>query len=328
MHLAAIAALPHATVTAVLDRDLRAAKSVALPLGAVVGSSLEELPRSVVEQAVVTIATPGRTHHDLVLQATRRGATVIVEKPVVLSTGQLDSIAEASSTATIDVFHNYRLRPATLALWRFLVKHDVGPVRRASLTFHSPRIETERARWLRDETRSRGLVVELGVHFLDLAFLVAGRLQTIHDLDVRLDPRGGGLVQAAGRVETSTGARIVFDLDIRGVAQRTQLVLAFERATCVLDFFPDGFRVLPPRAHPIDDIAMTAGRLGSALIQRLRPQHDGVPRRALPHAAIYRAHLLSRESGTPSPFAVDAVEPSMRSILELADALYDPVAAT
>lgn len=327
MHLAAITTLPSTTVAAVVDRDLAAAKSVALPLGAVAASELEDLPSSVMEDAVVVVATPGGTHHDLVLQAVRYGATAIVEKPVVLSVEQLDSIVEAGSNTAIDVFHNYRLRPAVLAFWRFLIEHDVGPIRRAGVTFHSPRIETERARWLRDEIRSRALVVELGVHFLDLAFLIAGPLQTIRDLDVNLDPRGGGLIRAAGGLETSSGARIDFDLDISGVAQRTQLVLAFERATCVLDFFPDGFRVLPPRSNPIDDVAAATGRLGSALFQRVRPRVDGVQRRVLPHAAIYRAHLRSRASGTPSPFAATAIEPSMRSILELAHALYDPLAA-
>ena len=62
--------------------------------------------------------------------------------------------------------------------------------------------------------------------------------------------------------------------------------------------------------------------MASVLSRMLTP-----PRRALPHAAIYSAHMRACESGTPSPFAIQAIEPSMRSILDLADAVYEPVAA-
>jgi hypothetical protein len=121
----------------------------------------------------------------------------------------------------------------------------------------------------------------------------------------------------------SSGARLDLELDLSGAAQRLQLTFVFERATCVLDFFPDGFRVLPRRSHPLDDVAAGAARLAGALGQRLRPAEGGVPKRVLPHHQIYRRHLQRlAEPGSSDPFALEAVAPTMASLFRLCDLVY------
>jgi SAM-dependent methyltransferase len=46
------------------------------------------------------------------------------------------------------------------------------------------------------------------------------------------------------------GADVSLELSVTGTSQQTQLALDFERSSCVLDFFPEGFRTLAQRANP------------------------------------------------------------------------------
>jgi hypothetical protein len=165
--------------------------------------------------------------------------------------------------------------------------------------------------------------MELGVHFLDLAFVVGGAIDRVDYLVTEDDVTGASTVRVQGAATLDRGATLRFELDASGDAQRTQLALEFERATCVLDFFPDGFRILPPRAHPVDDAVGVVARARDAILERFKTE-AGIPRRALPHWRIYAEHLRMIDTeDTRSPFSVEALEPTMRSLEAMAEVVYD-----
>ncbi len=328
MHVPALERLGGYTVSAIVDPDVALAQRLAAAFpgcGAV--SRLDALDDNLLARAAVVVASPGYTHHAVALEAAGRGASLLLEKPAALTSEayvELCDLGEARARP-ITVFHNYRLRPGSRALWHFLAEHDVGRLLRAQVVFHSPRLERERARWMREEKRHRILLMELAVHLIDLVCVVGGELTDVLDLSVVDDRRTGNTLSVSAATLSEQGARIDLDLDLSGVAARSQIVFSFERATCAVDLFPDGFRILPRRANPVDDLASDARRFAAALSPRLRRRRHGVPVRALPHREIYRRHLgrLS-QPGRPDPFSLEAVGPTMRSLFLLCDAVYPP----
>jgi 2-alkyl-3-oxoalkanoate reductase len=326
MHVPALARLPGYSVSAVVDPNLALAERVATEFPDCLSvRRLDLLDDALIKRAAVVVASPGFTHHTIALEAVGRGASVLLEKPAVLTLweyAELCELGKARSRA-ITVFHNYRLRPASRALWNFLAEHDAGRLVHAQLVFHSPRLELERARWMREEKERRILLMELAVHMIDLVSVVAGELTEVLDLSVTNDQRNGNTLSVFAATLSEHGARVELDLDASGTAARTQFVFTFERAICVLDLFPDGFRVLPRRAHPLDDLAYGLRRITGAVGSRFRKRVGGVPIRAVPHHEIYKHHLARHtETGFSSPFSLEAVGPTMRSLFRLADLVY------
>jgi hypothetical protein len=163
----------------------------------------------------------------------------------------------------------------------------------------------------------------LAVHFLDLACVLGGEIVEVLDQTVVNREHGHSTVSVVGRARMTACDDFRFDLDISGTARRVRLELDFERCACTLDFFPDLFRILPPNATPLDDIAAGVRRLTTALGQSLRPVSDEIPKRVLPHRLIYLEHLRRRRSaGAGGPFSLEGVAPTMHSLFQLCDFVY------
>jgi nucleoside-diphosphate-sugar epimerase/predicted dehydrogenase len=329
MHTPVLSALPRLAVRAVVDTNVERARAAASRVGAVGLATLDEVDSGLLSDGLAVVATPGHTHAELVVDLLDRGASVLIEKPAATTTAGWELIVAASAKTgkPVSVIQNYRLRPAVARLWRFLVTHDVGPLRQARLVFRTPRLHLEPARWMRDEKRNRVLLMELGVHFLDLAFLVGGEIGAIDYLHIEDDVTGAATVRIEGAAVLDQGGRLTFELDASGDAQRAKLLLEFERATCALEFFPDGFRVLPGRANPFDDLISDAARVRGALLARI-PRGGTLPQRAIPHWRIYAEHLRTVDQvDTRSPFAIEAVGQTMRSLAAIADRVYESTVA-
>jgi predicted dehydrogenase/nucleoside-diphosphate-sugar epimerase len=326
MHVPAIRGLPGVTVAAVVDPDPERAERIAREFsGARPAADIDALDDDALAGAVAVIATPGHSHVALGCRMLARGASVLVEKPVALDAAGLNALAAASAAAglPVSVFKNYRLRPNTLRLWRFLASHDVGGLVSARVLFHAPRLATERARWMQEEKRFRVLPLEQAIHFVDIACIIGGPLTGLDHLWTSSNADGTSTLalQAAGR--TALGATLELDFDLSGTATRTRVTLQFERCVCEVDFYPEGFRVLPVKATPIDDLGAALARLGSFTWSKLRPDENGVPRRVLPHLQIYRRHLRTlRRPETVNPFAPDGIGDTMRSLYLLCERAY------
>jgi nucleoside-diphosphate-sugar epimerase/predicted dehydrogenase len=321
MHVRALAETGAFTVTHVVDHDPDRAATIASLLGATPVTKLDAVPASVWSSTSATIATPGGTHGRVAVELLERGVrSLLVEKPTVLTRGEFESLRAAADGRPVSTFLNYRLRPAALGLWQFLSNHDPGALLAASVLFHSSRLQDEPTRWLRHEFRARALVMELAVHFIDLAVVLAGEL-SVESVHRRASEREAALRSVSGTLGNSSGAAVALDLDVSGTAMRTRVTLQFERAACELAFFPESFRVLPAKAHPADDLVADVRRIVRPLRERARSRAGRARLRCEPHARIYAHHRRVLE-GHPPCFGLDEVEPTLSSLFSLADATY------
>ena len=324
MHVPALMSMTNVSVAGVVDPVESAASAVASQLEAATFRRIEDLPDELLAGATVVIATPGESHVAVAEEVVTRGASVLVEKPAALSLGGFERLSGLeTSTTPITAIQNYRLRPAAVQLWRFLVEHDVGPLMRARLRFASPPLKLERARWMRDEIRNRVLLYEIAVHFIDLLVQVSGELVSLEHAFSRRSSDGLQTISFSAAGSARSCDDVLIDLDLTGVAPGVYLFLEFARSACQLDFFPDGFRVLSGPPNPLDLAASSVTRVSGALRQRLR--RDRAALRARPHRLIYEEHLRRCGGDEVSPFGLGGIAETMRS-LDLLDRVLYPEA--
>jgi nucleoside-diphosphate-sugar epimerase/predicted dehydrogenase len=322
MHLPALDALDRVAVTAVVDPQVARAAAIGERLDATAFTRLADVPDEVLAGATVVVATPGSSHVEIAEEAISRGASVLLEKPAALRLADFERLcALETPSAPISVFQNYRLRPAVLQLWKFLLTHDVGPLQRARLRFASPPLKLERARWMRSEQRNRVLLYELSIHFVDLLALVAGEFSEIASSRVRVSGDGLRTISFGASAASESCDDIFVDLDLGGTAPGVRLYLEFARTACALEFFPDAFRVLPGKPNPLDDVSTGLIRLGGAL--RARARRDRATVRAMPHRMIYKEHFRRCDGSKASAVGLTGVVQTMRSLELLAEALYE-----
>jgi predicted dehydrogenase len=116
---------------------------------------------------LVTIATPNDMHRELVIDALRHGKHVICEKPVTLSTADLeDMIAVANETGKLFTVHqNRRWDPDYLTAKAVLDQNELGRVFNIENRVHGSRGVP--GDWRALKAYGGGMLLDWGIHMLD-----------------------------------------------------------------------------------------------------------------------------------------------------------------
>lgn len=124
---------------------------------------------------LVVIATPNETHFRLASIALRAGKHVVIDKPMVLSTGEADELIAlaARQERVLTVFHNRRLDGDFLYLTELLRRSELGDVRLAELRWDRFRPEVGPG-WRNQVVPGAGLLWDLGPHLIDQALCLFG----------------------------------------------------------------------------------------------------------------------------------------------------------
>jgi predicted dehydrogenase len=180
----------------------------------------ESLAAMLPEVDAVTIAVPNHLHASLCAEAVAARMPVLVEKPLCITEGELDSLERALPRATRPVLLGMRLRwnPALRAL-----RACVGHVRRVRCTY---RLGMDRLAagkpWTRREAESGGAFCAIGVHALDLVrWMASADARPLEDLHAEVSHRDAGAdfplhARMGGRIRG--GPWIEATADLRGDA--------------------------------------------------------------------------------------------------------------
>ena len=134
-------------------------------------SSLEELlnDKSV---ELVTIAIPNDVHLYTVVKCLEAGKNVICEKPVALSTKDLNTMIEASKKAgkLFTVHQNRRFDVDYLAMQKLADTGEIGkPLRIESRSHGSRGIPSD---WRGEKAHGGGMILDWGIHLIDQLMLI------------------------------------------------------------------------------------------------------------------------------------------------------------
>lgn len=180
--------LEGARLTAVCDRDPVKAREAATRFGVErwftdAGEMLEGVPLGLVD-----IATQMGTHRALAEQAFAAGVPAIVQKPLAPDIAGARAIAEAASARGMwcAVHENFRFQPAMVRAADVLQTGLIGAPSWARFSYRlGPHVYDDQPYF---RTEERLIILDLGIHLLDLARVLLGEVERVFCETQRRDP--------------------------------------------------------------------------------------------------------------------------------------------
>jgi UDP-N-acetylglucosamine 3-dehydrogenase len=123
------------------------------------------------EVDVVSIAVPSTLHHEYTLDALRVGVHVLVEKPIASTITQAEEMASTAeeSGKLLMVGHSERFNPVVTTLKKRIDQGELGEI----VSISAKRVGPHNLR-----IRDVGVIVDLGVHDIDVISFLYGRQAT------------------------------------------------------------------------------------------------------------------------------------------------------
>lgn len=202
--------------------------------------------------------------------------------------------------------HNYRFRENTLRALSIYRKEALGGIAGVNVHFRSGPLFSESSAWRKRERESRTLLFDFGIHPVDIALLFLGPVASVRFVDADID--SAGLQRVVFGTIHRNGARGVFDLMLDASSAGSEIEVLGESRALVIQFYPEGLRLLPAADTPLHR-ALSEGRrlydytraaLGDRLLRR-------VSHRALSHARLFDAFVASLRERGPNPVPRDDV---------------------
>lgn len=164
-------------VAACCDVDIdRARRLAGQHDGAVACSALEEL-LEIDGLGGVVVAVPNHLHREVAIGALRGGKHVLLEKPMAMSIAECDEVIEAAEANDRFVQMGFVSRgsPTSVAVRSMIDAGRLGRIYHAKAFLHRHRGIPGLGRWFTSRERSGGgVIVDLGVHLVDLVMFLAG----------------------------------------------------------------------------------------------------------------------------------------------------------
>jgi UDP-N-acetylglucosamine 3-dehydrogenase len=180
-------------------------------------AALDGEAEAIARADVVVVATPMRVHAGTVARALAAGKHVFVEKPLCVRSGDAEGLVAAASRGTGRLFvgHSERFNPVVRAL--------------AKLVRDEPVIALDFERVGPARPTGDGVLVNLGVHDLDLAAYLTGGQVVVHGAVGTGSSRASGEDLAHVLVTTTSGAVGHLYVDRTVAERRRGVVLATAR---------------------------------------------------------------------------------------------------
>ncbi len=126
---------------------------------------------------LIVICTPHKMHFDQACQAMEAGKHVVIEKPVVLSSAEMEQLIDLSKKAERKIFpyHNRRWDGDFMTLQHLIAEGYLGDVIDFESHFDRFSPMVSRAEWRYMEEQSGGTLYDLGPHLVDQAVSLFGK---------------------------------------------------------------------------------------------------------------------------------------------------------
>ncbi|WP_059103003.1 Gfo/Idh/MocA family protein [Shouchella shacheensis] len=150
-------------------------------------TSLEELP----DLDIVVICTPTFTHLNWIEKAAARGAHIICEKPLALSSEEARVAIDCCKKAGVHLLvgHTLRFFPEYKSARREVLNGKIGRPGLIRMS-RATRAPAGRNAWYKDESKSGGLFLDLAVHDLDWIHWTFGNVERLTAKRVAKDEEG------------------------------------------------------------------------------------------------------------------------------------------
>ncbi len=242
-HAAALKATAGVRITAVCDRNIAAAETLAAGHGAQAFGAVADLIAAGLCDTV-HILTPPDLHHDIALECLAGGLNVLVEKPVALSVTETQAIEDAARAAgkSFVAGHNFLGLPGYQRLKSLARAGTLGRMSSAHITWALPLAPLRSGPyglWLLHEAKN--LLLELGPHPFSFAVDLFGPLDIrAVDLGQHVTLPGGETRPQSWRILARAGdIDVTFDLSLVETTDDRSVTLRGSSGMTRLDYAAD-----------------------------------------------------------------------------------------
>jgi len=235
-HADAIDATANAELTCAVDSNLGAAETFATARGIAAFGSVQDMLAAGAAEAV-HVLTPPEYHRAVTEECIAGGLHVLVEKPVALSTADVQAMQAAAQARGVQFAagHNFLGLPSYLRLKSMMGAGDIGRVSTAEINWCFPLGPLRSGPygiWLMRETRN--LLLELGPHLFAFMQDLFGDIEILHlqtSNEISLPgggtrPQGWRILARAGAVDVTLNLALVETYDDRSVVVRGSSAMA------------------------------------------------------------------------------------------------------
>ncbi len=210
-HLHAWSEIPEVELIAVCDRDPARAEAARQRFGAPAAYTDVEAMLRAERLDFVDIATTMETHRALVGLAAAHGVHVIVQKPLAPSWEDCVAIVESCRAANVRlmVHENFRFQSPILAVRKAGAEGRIGTPHFAQLSFRSGYDVYSGQPYL--ATEKRFILIDLGIHILDVCRAIMGEAQTLYCLTQQVNPEIAGEDVATTLIRHAGGGVSIVD---------------------------------------------------------------------------------------------------------------------
>jgi predicted dehydrogenase len=226
---------------------------------------------------------------------------------------ELRMIAAAAARRDVKVgaMFNYRYRDLVIQLVSAVAAGQIGTISRVNITHHGPFVFGD-APWLWNEQRSRYLLWEFGIHFIDLLVHLLGpaeRIMHVHaaeqksvghttGLDIGIQFQSGSVGHLEIEADTIRHSSALTRIDVYGSVQ-----------DCFMRWFPPLFRlrsgVDTPMSILADEVRATCS-IGKKLMRGQFIRH-----RNISHSRCIGSYVDWVRKAGKFPMSFDSIEPTM-----------------
>jgi len=289
-------------------------KSALDPAGVIVRRIEEASPDS---SDLLVVATPGPVHARAIEFLSPASGPVLVEKPLCYSEEELEKWLEFSSKRGGRVFvcHSSRFRSNVLAMFRHLSAYNPGRLHHVSVIFQSAPVAWDPALWLRDERRSRTLLMDYGIHPLDIACLLGRGTPRLKHCRHGLNQKGQtSLIEGLAAFDNYS---VDFVLRQGLFPRKLRILFTFQNYSVSLGFGPDTF--VPQMTD--DNFGLSHLDASGAFRSTVRKAVDYLRGKTSDDSHAHAiAGAVSGDAGLLP--TVEAAAPFYRLMFEIADSVY------
>lgn len=233
-HIPSLQRLPDAEIVSVCDRNEPAAKELGEKMGVNSYGDMDEMLKFEKLDAAY-ILTPAMLHHDMVINAMEKGLHVFCEKPPALSMKDMTAMCEtANQKNRLLLFgFNRRYSPFYSTLKKLSENARIN-------SFIIQKVKPPMS-WTENQDRLSGkLILENGIHFIDLARWICGEITDITFKSAKTMDLTSSDNQLSALISHESGAETMLCLSYTSGLNTESTALHADGTSCFSKFDSDG----------------------------------------------------------------------------------------